>query len=552
MKKKLLMIVTVCTMIMCACVEKQNTYTYKEPEENIAKQIWDLLTLEDPKVQPVIAVANDFDYYTQEECTISKSNTELKYDYVIPQGFAEDDNYLAALYELKCYQKLDNTWIALVLKNVHGYGLDEKDCGQDFYAVHYDGEKTTPCELETIAPEAYRFIQANVNSGYISLYDNLSFENTAFRISNSTFWPIMYNWNGKVFNQDPESLMLQSTVDLYRGDFSYYESGNYYGFDIGQYRDYLLSMKGDNLIDSKGNVLAHLECNDGIVEGYTLESPSCGVAQQVDYISDKYIYIIKSKPIALGYPIQNVLDYQKGYWMKDTVVSQGMSDGKYVITQQLAHDKINGKRDVYIEYIAKDEHSNIEKIHVYSHPITLIFEEEVNDSKDLADHVKTIFNELNYDFKTPSFGAFWFFLSDSYSKNGFDAHFTGEVQSIRLQTYDAGDKTLVVLAQYGEDEVFVNSDKLLNLQAWYYENGQFTETALDLPKPLPEDFAAYSINDDTTIDPEHYTLSFDDQGIQYYAFSDRNDGAVMRDEDGIFINPDFYTIQYLWNGKQFE
>lgn len=549
MKKLHLITIAVVALLLCACGGKQQPYTYVEPEENIAAQIWNLLTQENTEVQPVIAAAIDIDYYTQEECIASKSNTELEYDYFIPQGFAEDDNFLAANYLLKCYQKRDNSWIALVLKDVHGYGIDEKDCGQELFSVHYDGEKTTPCELETVCTDFTQFAKANLKD---PVTDKIIFENTAFTLSSSYFWPIRYNWNGKVFIQDPESTWLISSVDLYHGDFYFFDKGDRQGINIGEHHDAIDSMKGDDYTDSKGNVLAHFEFTDGIVEGYTLESPLCGVAQAVEHVTEYYIPMITSKPVALGYPIQNVLDYDRGYWMKDTVVSQGTTDGKYVITQQISHDKLFKKRDVFIEYTAKDEHSNIEKIHVYSYPILVLLEDEVNDSEDLAEPVKAIFNQLDYDFQSSEFGEFDFFVADSYNKNGFDARFNGEVKAIRFQTYDAGGKTLVVLAEYGGDEVVINSDKLLNLQAWYYENGQFTPTTLDLPKPSPEDFEAYTLNGDTTIDPEHYSLSFNDLGIEYYAFSDRNDGTAMRDEDGLYINPDSYTVQYPWNGKKFE
>ena len=66
------------------------------------------------------------------------------------------------------------------------------------------------------------------------------------------------------------------------------------------------------------------------------------------------------------------------------------------------------------------------------------------------------------------------------------------------------------------------------------------------------DFEAYSRNDDYDISQENYILSFNDQGIEYYAITERNDGASTKDENGIYINPDFYTIRYLWNGETFE
>jgi hypothetical protein len=72
-----------------------------------------------------------------------------------------------------------------------------------------------------------------------------------------------------------------------------------------------------------------------------------------------------------------------------------------------------------------------------------------------------------------------------------------------------------------------------------------------LPKPRPEDFRAWRINFDSTIPADGYQLRFTNAGIEYYTRSERNDETDMRDEFGIFINPDFYTVKYNWNGTSF-
>ena len=540
MKKPLLLIIApLCSFMLFSCGGKQKTYTYVEPTENIAFKIWNLLIQENQEVKPVVEAAIEFDYYTQEETTDTINRTELEYDYIIPQGFAEEDNLLAANYHLKCFQKLDDTWVGIVTKYVHGYGLEEADCGRKLFAVHYDGTKTTGLDINQLFPEWFGLIQ----DYYTESYDNcFYFNNDAMTFSTTGYWPIKLNWNGNGFEKDPESVIMTNSVQMASGEFCYYEKGKFHWIHIGD----SFYGEGNNLLDENGNVLAHFDVNNGIVEGYTLESPSCGVVQSFDYDSDLKVSKITSKPIALGYPIQNVLDYNKGYWMKDTVVSQGMKDGKYVITQQIAHDKILKKRDIFIDFTAQDEHSNIEQIRVYSYPITITLEGEVNESETLRPHVKEIFNALGYDFKSPEFGDFDHFIGHHDDKNGFDFYFNGEVKNVRFQTYDAGDKQLVVIAKYGEDE------KLTDINSWYYQNGSFKETILDLPIPLPEEFEAYTRNNDYDIRLENYVLSFNDKGIEYYAITERNDGASTKDEDGIYINPDFYTITYQWNGKNFE
>ena len=540
MKKPLLLIIApLCAFMLFSCGGKQKTYTYVEPTENIAFKIWNLLIQENQEVKSVVEAAIDFDYYTQEEATDTINRTELEYDYIIPQGFAEEDNLLAANYHLKCFQKLDDTWVGIVTKYVHGYGLEEADCGRKLFAVHYDGTKTTGLDINQLFPEWFGLIQ----DYYTEIYDNcFYFNNDAMTFSTTGYWPIKLNWNGNGFEKDPESVIMTNSVQMASGEFCYYEKGKFHWIHIGD----SFYGEGNNLLDEKGNVLAHFEMNNGIVEGYTLESPTCGVVQDFDYDSDLKVSKITSKPIALGYPIQNVLDYDKGYWMKDTVVSQGMKDGKYVITQQIAHDKILKKRDIFIDFTAQDEHFNIEQIRVYSYPITITLEGEVNESETLQPHVKEIFNALGYDFKSPEFGDFDHFIGHHDDKNGFDFYFNGEVKNVRFQTYDAGDKQLVVIAKYGEYE------KLTDINSWYYQNGSFKETILDLPIPLPEEFEAYTRNNDYDIRLENYVLSFNDKGIEYYAITERNDGASTKDEDGIYINPDFYTITYQWNGKNFE
>ena len=537
-KTSLLIIATVCAFMLCSCGGKQKTYTYVEPEENVAFKVWNLLTEGHQEVKPVIDAAIDADYYTQEEATDTVSKTELEYDYFIPKGFAEEDNYLVANYRLKCFQKLDDSWIGMVIKNVHGYVLDEADCGKKLFAVHYDGTKTTGLDINQLFPEWFGFIQ----DYYAESYDNcFYFSNDAMFFATSGYWPVKFNWNGKRFEKDPESVLMTNSVQMAFGDFCYYDKGRYTSIAIG--KEYAGSPE---VKDSEGHVLAHLDIKDGIVEGYTLESPTCGVAQDFDYDSELGVSMIKSKPIALGFPIENVLDYEKGYWMKDTVVSQGMKDGKYVITQQIAHDKLFKKRDIFIDYAAKEEHSSIDQIRVYSVPLTIAMEDEVNESETLQPHVKEIFNALGYDFKSPEFGEFDHFLGHQDDKNGFDFYFNGEVKNVRFQTYDAGDKQLVILAKYGEDE------KLMDLHSWYYKDGNFNKTVVNLPIPEPEEFEAYTFNSDYDIQPENYILSFFDRGIEYYALTERNDGASTRDEDGIYINPEFYTVTYRWDGKKFE
>ena len=118
---------------------------------------------------------------------------------------------------------------------------------------------------------------------------------------------------------------------------------------------------------SDGEVLAHFIVEDGVISGYNLRSPLCGFAQ-VEEFDDKGWHIT-SEPVAIGLPVKNVLDYEKDPTiLKDTTIVTDYRDGKYIITQQLCHSEDFGI-DIFIEFTANDEQSDIETIRVYSEKI---------------------------------------------------------------------------------------------------------------------------------------------------------------------------------------
>ena len=138
MKGLRIFIMVVLGFSLLACERKPTkVYQYVEPEEDIAEQVWNCLKTQHQEVAPVYKQAVDIDYISDDEATTHISKTYLKYNYFIDRGSEESDNLLVALYQVKCYQTFDDSWLCIVLKEARGYGLDEKDHGKKVFAVDY-------------------------------------------------------------------------------------------------------------------------------------------------------------------------------------------------------------------------------------------------------------------------------------------------------------------------------------------------------------------------------------------------------------------------------
>ena len=534
MKGLRIFIMVVLGFSLLACERKPTkVYQYVEPEEDIAEQVWNCLKTQHQEVAPVYKQAVDIDYISDDEATTHISKTYLKYNYFIDRGSEEEDNLLVALYQVKCYQTFDDSWLCIVLKEARGYGLDEKDHGKKVFAVDYKNGTLTDRDINTLFPESFKIATDYFNASY---YEScLVFDNDGLSFCSTAYWPIRYNWNGKTFDQDPESVVLRNSIHNFYG---YFDAPGIGYLAIGK-EPIGLNNNDDFVYD--GEVMAHFLLKDGKTTGYTLKSPKCGFVQTTDYQAG--VDRITSKPIAIGFPIQNVLDYEKKpLSIKDTTIVTNQKDGNYVITQQLMHNTLD-RLDIFIEFTSKDKNSNIESIRVYSEEIVVTLEDELRNNDDINPTTKSIFQAANFDVNDPDFGEFNYVGG---SDNGFTIHFKGAVDEVRFQTYPAVDgKTLVVLSKHYEKE------DLTIPEFWYFQNGNLTKTTVSLPKPRPEDFRAWRINFDSTIPTDGYQLRFTNAGIEYYTRSERNDETDMRDEFGIFINPDFYTVKYNWNGTSF-
>lgn len=496
----------------------KEVFQYVEPKENIAEIIWNCLKTKHPEVKPAYDAAKsleEYGYDNEEDVTEFLSKTHMKYEYIIPRGSEEYDDMLVAIYELQCYQTLNDSWMGIVKKHVNGYQLNQQDCNSKVFAVEYRDGILTDRDVNALFPESSQLAEQ-----YYS-FPSFITDNEGLLFQSSNYWPVRLLWNGKTFEQDPKSVIL--TCDIHK----------FYGwFDrecfvkLGEVAE---NLDANNDCVEDGEVLAHFDVQDGIVVGYTVKSPKCGFAQTENG------YSITSKPIAIGFPISNVIDYEGYTHDKDNTIVTGHRDGKYVITQQLNHDK-NIRRDIFIEFIADDEQSDIESIRVYTKEFVMTLQTELDDSS-ISKKTKSLFSALNIDTNGPDFGAF---QSVSGFDNGFSIYFKGKVNEMRFQTYEVNDgSTLIFLAKYQDNE------KMPEVRSWFYQDNSFEEVELPLPSPEPEDFRAWSLYGDD-ITPEDYLLTFTNDGLKYYGNTEFADDASNR------VNPAFYEVRYRWVGDAFE
>lgn len=335
-------------------------YHYIEPEENIAELFWNCLKTQHPEVRPVIEAAKRTEqqgYMAEEKASQFLSKTSLDYEYFTEVGEYPGEEYdspLYAHYQLYCYQTLDNSWIGIVIENIGGTEIDKIN-HQDLFFVEYKDGTLTDLPMNTLAPKSFE-VAADYSRYFYDKY--LEFDSVGVAFYTDSYWPMKFNWNGKAFEQDPETVYMEKSIDEYRGFFKAKDKDCLYFFDLD-------NKNSSEYLVEDGDTLAHFTFKEnGRLAEYTVMSPRYGFAQTIDYIG-KHV-TITSKPIAVGFPIQHVVDYEKkSHVLKDTTMVTGYQNGKYVITQQLAK-KRDDIPNIFIEFTAKDEQSNIESIRVFS------------------------------------------------------------------------------------------------------------------------------------------------------------------------------------------
>ena len=293
-----------------------------------------------------------------------------------------------------------------------------------------------------------------------------------------------------VFSEKP----VVNSINMHHGSFLYHDplsTDHVTFFNIGEPCD----LGPDGILkDRDGHPLAQFDIEDGIATGFTIIDSTCGVTQG-------------DKPIALGYPISNVIDYD----------TQTTSNGKYIITKLLKHDDMHTRRDVFIEFTANDKNSPIESIRVDSTPFEVTLKGMVNDLERVSNETKAVFSMLNFDEKEPGYGAF----RDAYAycENGFILHF--EEVEFEFYVYKADGKDLVVLSKKGD------ADKNLGATFWYYEGGSLTPVDYQIPRP--------------DYDGDDCRYEFRHEGIEYYYHFGGDDGGYET----------FDYTEYHWNGERF-
>lgn len=523
---------------------QQKTYKFVEPTENIAKKIWDAAKASNPEIKPVIDEAINIDMISQDEATDFVSNTYMTYEYIIPMGSEEPDNLLAAQYALKCYQKLDGKWIAFVAKYVHGY--TNEDSLFNSKKIFLVDETGATISSDNIFPRELKPFEIIYSDNY---ENNFVFSNESFSFKSQEFWTVDFVWNGENFVVSKDTPILENRINNIFGEFTS-------PFRVG--KNYRIGYTVDeNEIKEDGEVVATLDVKNSVLVGYTVKSKKFGFAQETDRIEN--LTVIVSKPIAIGYPIKNVLDYKKGYDMKDTTITETENNGKYVITQQLRTDNQN-KLDIFIEFTAKDKNSDIEQIRVYSKKNTTTLKSEIVKS-ELSTVGKQIFEALDMlkpgdtDNREGSFLKENGFTEDNFEQaffyeNGFCANYK-EDKSFYFWVYPAKDNGC-----YYAYFISLKNSKIAKTIAWYYEEGRIDEDESKLSVPKAQDYPAWNQtyamfkgNGDHTIKPDDYSLNVNYNGeISFYVSSDRNDGlADMHDECGEYKNDEEYKVTYIWD-----
>jgi hypothetical protein len=210
-------------------------------------------------------------------------------------------------------------------------------------------------------------------------------------------------------------------------------------------------------------------------------------------------------------PIKDVLNYKKGNKLKDSVITQGEKDGKYVITQQLNHEDFAG--DTYIEFSAPDQNSKITGIRVYYEPLTFNFTHDILQSNKLNPLTLAALKAVNLD--VSSYGKVNGGMLDT---TGFRLDLEGEVFCIEFRTYRDKNGCLVALAKFHGEEYITDDVKY-----WHFSNGELKET-----------------------EP-----AFDSKYSDYYNWA-KGDGGMNFDPDGIFFLLSEDDQLFQWNGEKFE
>ena len=556
-------------------------FKYVEPQEDIAKIIWEKLLATYPEIQNNVAEAKKWKAETEYNNELSEkedyqSKTRVKFCNVLYGAEASFDGL--AYYLMQCYRMKDNTWTAVLFSIT-----DYKD--GEFRSFNYkDGNLTENTESVQI-PE-YQTKPFGRTSGYRDC--RIDFDSIGFTMINKTFWPIRYNWTGEKFVTAPNAVIISDQIDKY---------GSVGGFQLNHTIDYNINYAApwgkveNNILCDKatGEQFLQFETEDGKITAINILSPKIGFGETYESCATTYcdydMHRITSKPVAIGFPIKNVLDYDKGNDFKDKNITIETKDGYYTVNQLLNRDK-DDKRDILIAFYAKDANSNIEKIRYYTAPLVITLESELAENSNMPQNVKEICTKLITEQKiTAGMGAF----HNCYiSRNGFTAKYFDngtytpsdknstpewEIKCYMFKNID-GSYRIVTQKQIENRYLIANGydEKLFREFAQYtYSNGSLKQTEVEIPQSIATDYPAGQ-NDNNIIpagknnvksDPSTLisSIPLDDYSSCSPYITLMDDGFCLRagttrfEHYGEFEDSPaaevYYTAYYDWDGEQF-
>ena len=504
MNFKIIIILAVLTSFICGKIQAQ------KPQETIVKVIWNRLKTEDDCISRVLAEAEKIDKEKFDSAEHFKSETAMDFDFTILHNRYETPmDSIAARYQLQCYKMKDGSWLAIINQYVFdiNVGLFIEYCEGINVIKYKSGKKLSYPKFKSIFPEDCLFLMPDKLFGT----PKIVFSDTVINCYGHDFWPIKMVWNGKSFNN--ASKVIHKTMD-FGGDFNYKPN-----YNLNTKISEKWEGSPDGIFKADKQNIAKFDIKEGIIEGYTLLSPTCGIFG--DRAENGFL---KSNPVTIGSPMQYVLKCLK--YNPDTKITK---DGKLVVDVHITHDTKYKKRDIFLEMTAKDENSPIETIRVYSTPIAVTLMSEVDNDSLLSDDVKTIFKAFNFNEK--DYGEFQRTSASWLNNgNGFEMEFKTDTfqqdnkyigweywddydLKVHFQIYKTGDKYLVILSKTN------SADDNLGDKFWYYENGQFTPVEINLPAP----------------DSEMNQHLFNDEGLEYYKWE----------------NSERYKQDFIWNGNEF-
>ena len=554
-------------------------FNYVEPQEEIAKIIWEKIQATYPDIKKKVAAAKKWqmdedlgDYFngaSQKERYPQKTRM-IFYNLVDAAEGSWDD---LVYYKLQCYQNNDGSWTALF------YDYDNTNQqGASLRTFLYKDGALSDNTTQTDIPKAYD-IKGNLDYTYTTFIC----DTIGVTVIPDDCWPVRYNWNGEKFVKDPKSAELRKIID---GDGSIrWVRLNYEPKIEGWVSEEGYTLE-NNVISKAGKKIADLEVADNKISAINIVSPDLGFAQQYEYTKDRwgnsYIKVYTSKPVAVGYSIKNVFDKADS----DPDYTTEKKDGYYVATRRTYRNKYN-KYDVMISFYAKDENSNIEKIRFYTVPLQVTLLSDIEDEKDMPKEIKEMWKKFDDQYKiTAGFGEF----HNSYTNEcGFTSRFydngqytsTNPNQQIDIEfkwfAFKKSDGSYIIITQKNVDNPYIlpeNEKKGVKREfaQYLYKDGTFTQTEVDIPQTNASEYAAgkrdkkiipfgkehvekvpssmavtapiYSWQDgckpDITIDGWGFRLRAETPTYQCWGEFDDNPASAY-----------YYTIRYAWDGDKF-